>query len=356
MTSPLFPGDPVELADLLKEGAAQGRKAFVAGRDSRAGFGADPGPIDLRLRLERMTGFLRFSPEDLTCSLGPGTTLGEFEETLSEEGLAFAPGPFHGCRERTLGGLLAESPPNPRGFDRAHLRSQCLGFEAVDGRGRRFAAGGRVVKNVAGYDLMKLFVGSGGALMAVTRLELRLIALPPVILCLRSDWLPPLEAAGVWRKLRRRLPTPSWLDLVLDGGRACVELGLAGAASHVTELARGSGLRTVAEGLEAWRGGGGTEIPAGGEVRGRVRPSEVGSFLESLGGNARGRIHYQGAFGLEVGYPDSLPPAFRGPPSLEPAAAKIALRLKDRLGGILAPGRLSFRIPRPLPERGRRVR
>ena len=127
--------------------------------------------IDLSLTgLDRI---VEFSPRDLTITVEAGMTLANLARTVDEAGLLF---PFASRFDErsTIGGLIATAWNGPRRTGWGNLRDYVIGVRAIDGRGVAFKSGGKVVKNVAGYDLVKLLVGSRGTLGIVTEVTLRL--------------------------------------------------------------------------------------------------------------------------------------------------------------------------------------
>ncbi|MDX1402531.1 MAG: FAD-binding protein, partial [Kiloniellales bacterium] len=124
-------------------------------------------------------------PEELILSAGAGTLVKEIEECIEIQGqmLAFEPpdlGPLLGGPSEcgTLGGLLACNLAGPRRIKSGAARDHFLGVEAVSGRGEAFKAGGRVVKNVSGYDMMKVLAGSFGTMAAMTLATVKVLPRP----------------------------------------------------------------------------------------------------------------------------------------------------------------------------------
>jgi glycolate dehydrogenase FAD-binding subunit len=134
------------------------------------------------LDVSALRGISLYEPEELVLSAGPGTPVAEIEQTLAErhQQLAFEPpdlGPLLG-RARgggTLGGTIACNLAGPRRIKAGAARDHFLGFTAVSGRGEEFKSGGRVVKNVTGYDLSKLMCGSWGTLGVMTSLTVKVL-------------------------------------------------------------------------------------------------------------------------------------------------------------------------------------
>lgn len=173
MGSPTRPADAAEVVDLVRQAAGQGRRLALRAGDTkadhgRAVVGADP--VDLT----RLAGVVTYEPEELILIARPATPLSQLEALLAEHGqhLAFEP-PAVGAAA-TLGGVLGCGASGPRRFRAGAARDFVLGVELIDGQGRRVRAGGRVVKNVTGFDLWRAVVGAHGTLGVLTEVCLKL--------------------------------------------------------------------------------------------------------------------------------------------------------------------------------------
>src|SRR6185369_13396571 len=133
--------------------------------------------VDLILSTRRMSQMIRHEPADLVATAEAGITLTEFQNQLAERGqwLPVDP-PDDGTA--TLGGIVATGLSGPLTAGFGALRSFVIGLRAVRADGRSIKAGGNVVKNVAGYDLCKLFTGSCGSLAVITEITVKLRPLP----------------------------------------------------------------------------------------------------------------------------------------------------------------------------------
>ena len=134
------------------------------------------------LDLSGLCGVTLYEPEELVLSARAGTPLSEIEALLAASGqqLAFEPmdhAPLAGgeARKGTIGGVLAANASGPRRIKAGAARDHVLGIHAVSGRGEAFKSGGRVVKNVTGYDLAKVVAGSWGTLAAVTDVTFKVL-------------------------------------------------------------------------------------------------------------------------------------------------------------------------------------
>ena len=181
MSAVLQPETAEQVLEAVQWAAAEARPLELVGRASKRDLGR---PIEnaTRLTLERLTGISLYEPQELVLSARPGTLLREIEALLAEQRqqLAFEPpdlGPLlgGGAGQGTLGGLLACNLAGPRRIKAGAARDHFLGFKAISGRAEAFKSGGRVVKNVTGYDLSKLLAGSYGTLAAFTDLTVKVL-------------------------------------------------------------------------------------------------------------------------------------------------------------------------------------
>jgi len=138
-------------------------------------------PVQARdlLSLESLRGIGAYTPGDLTISVGAATTLAELDAATAPHG-QWCPLLPWGDDAGTVGATIATATAGPFAAQLGRPRDLVLGVEAVDGTGRTIAAGGRVVKNVAGFDLTRAFTGSWGTLAALTHVHLRLRARPAI--------------------------------------------------------------------------------------------------------------------------------------------------------------------------------
>jgi glycolate oxidase FAD binding subunit len=132
---------------------------------------------DVAITTERLRGVLEFEPDDLQLAVGAGTTLADLDRIAREHGQFFAVQPA-AAAGATVGATIATDSAGPLRLGHGSPRDHVLGLRLVTGDGRVLDLGGRVVKNVAGYDLVRLVVGGRGALGLISRAHLRLRPLP----------------------------------------------------------------------------------------------------------------------------------------------------------------------------------
>ena len=177
----LRPRDAKDVATAVEWAAGEGKTLEIVGRGSKRGIGR-AAQWDLTLDLSGLTGVTLYEPEELVLSARAGTPIAEIEALIGSKGqeLAFEPidcGPLFGAGadKGTLGGVLAANGAGPRRIKAGAARDHFLGVSAVSGRGETFKSGGRVVKNVTGYDLCKVLAGSWGTLAAMTDVTVKVL-------------------------------------------------------------------------------------------------------------------------------------------------------------------------------------
>ena len=212
----LQPSDASEVEELVREAAASARPLELRAGGTKARLGR-PVPGAARVDLSRLAGVVTYEPEELILIARPGTRLREVEELLAGRGQQLAFEPPRWGEAATLGGTLGCGWAGPRRFRAGSVRDFVLGVELVDGRGRRLRPGGRVVKNVTGYDLWRATVGAFGTLGAVTEVCLKLWPRPATERTLVVSGLKPAAAAAALVAWSRRAEEISGLSVDAEG-------------------------------------------------------------------------------------------------------------------------------------------
>ncbi len=179
MRENLKPRDAVEVEQAIQWALADGKALEILAGASKRVIGR-AAQWDATLDLSGLSGVTLYEPAELVLSAKAGTPIAEIEALVdaSKQELAFEPmdyAPLLGAAARggTIGGALAANLSGPRRIKAGAARDHFLGFSAVSGRGETFKSGGRVVKNVTGYDLCKLLAGSWGTLAAMTEVTIK---------------------------------------------------------------------------------------------------------------------------------------------------------------------------------------
>lgn len=180
MTS-FAPTNAAETLAAVRWAVAEETPLEVVGHGSKRAIGR-PAQTEHTLDLRGLSGVTLYEPAELVLSAMAGTPLNDIRQLLSQSGqqLAFEPmdyGPLLGRKagQGTIGGVLAANLSGPRRLSAGAARDHILGVKAVSGRGEEFKSGGRVVKNVTGYDMSKLMAGSWGTLAVVTELTFKVL-------------------------------------------------------------------------------------------------------------------------------------------------------------------------------------
>lgn len=233
------PRDASACAAVLAACSAEGWAVEVVGAGTTRGAGRVPAAIDVVLSTERMRGVTEYEPDDLTIGVAAGTSLAELRARVGPHRQRV---PLDGATERaSIGGMLARGAAGPMRRGWSTPRRQVLGLEVVTGDGRVLHVGGRVVKNVAGYDLNKLFVGSMGTLGVITAAHLRLLPEPQAHATRVFDGADAATLAGLAHALLALPAQPAALELIgrpwrlivrYEGGAEAVAAAVAAAEAH----------------------------------------------------------------------------------------------------------------------------
>ncbi len=175
------PTSTEETLSAVQWALAEGATLETVGHGSKRGIGR-PLQTEHTLDLSKLTGVTLYEPAELVLSARAGTPLADIEKLLADnhQQLAFEPmdyAPLLGAEagRGTIGGVLAANLSGPRRLKAGAARDHILGIHAVSGRGEAFKSGGRVVKNVTGYDLSKAMAGSWGTLAVVTDVTFKVL-------------------------------------------------------------------------------------------------------------------------------------------------------------------------------------
>ncbi len=183
MTNTVSPADERELEAIVAEAAAHGAALAVEGGGTRRGLGR-PVEADTVVSTAAMSGITLYEPAELVMAAKAGTPLDEVETALAgnRQRLAFEPmdhrGMFGSKGHPTIGAVAAANISGPRRIESGAARDSLIGVRAVTGRGETIKSGGRVMKNVAGYDLVKFLAGSFGTLAVITEVTFKVAPMP----------------------------------------------------------------------------------------------------------------------------------------------------------------------------------
>lgn len=211
----VLPGNADEVSRVVRA-CADHRIPFVP---RGAGTGYTGGAVPIRggivISLERMNRILAIDAANLIAVVEPNVLTGDLQEAVEKVGLFYPPDPAS-LAISSIGGNVAENAGGPRAFKYGTTKQYVLGLEAVLPTGEIVETGGKVVKNVVGYDLTHLLVGSEGTLAIITKVILRLVPKPPVQATLRASFRSIEAAVNAVTEIIRRRVVPSALELI-DG-------------------------------------------------------------------------------------------------------------------------------------------
>jgi glycolate oxidase FAD binding subunit len=203
------PASADELGEIVRRAAAEKQSIYPVGGGTALDYGLPPARPGVAVELRSLDKVIDFPARDMTITVETGITMARLREITQAEKLHLpidVPDPEHA----TLGGAIARNVSGPRRFGYGTFRDYILGITTVNDRGEQVSAGGRVVKNVAGYDLMKLHTGALGTLGVITRVTLKLKPVPEdigaVLVGVPSERL--AEALDIIHRSQTR---PSWI-------------------------------------------------------------------------------------------------------------------------------------------------
>jgi glycolate dehydrogenase FAD-binding subunit len=186
-----------EVVEAIRGANQSGEAIVVSAGATRLGVGDPPARYDVALDLSALQGIVEYEPDDLVATVRAGTTLAELAAVLAPRKQRWPVEP--GLPERaTVGGTLASAAGGPSRLRYFHPRDWVIGARVVLGDGTPVRSGGKVVKNVTGYDLTRLWSGTFGTLVAIVELTLKLTAIPErtVSLVAEVDLSTAFEAAS----------------------------------------------------------------------------------------------------------------------------------------------------------------
>lgn len=351
MTEDLIP----QICRRVAEAAASKTRLRIRGGGTKDFYGR--APQGEPLELSGYSGIVAYEPKELVLTVRAGTPLAEVEEALARERqmLPFEPPHFDTARRATMGGIVASGLSGPRRPYAGSVRDFVLGTRIVNGKGEDLSFGGRVIKNVAGYDVSRLMVGALGTLGVLLQVSFKVLPRPPAeaTLAFELDDDAAIQQANRWAGQPLPLSATAWQDGVLrvrlSGAQTAVDAAkarmggqeVAEAGAFWAQL-REHRLPFFAADRPLWRLSLPQTAPAftlahpqliewGGGLRwvsGELDAQQVRATVEGLGGHAT--LFRGGNKALGVFHP------------LQPAILKIHRRLKQSFdpAGVLNPGRM----------------
>ncbi len=188
------PASTEEASALMRAAASAGLAVVPRGAGTGLGWGAPPSACDLVVDLRLMDQVIEHAAGDLVARVQAGVTIGQLATVLASAGQQLA---VDAPEDATVGGVVATGTAGPRRFRYGAPRDLLIGLTVVRADGVVAHSGGKVVKNVAGYDLGKLFSGSQGTLGLITEVTFRLHPLPPAVAWVTAEFGPSDRAGAV---------------------------------------------------------------------------------------------------------------------------------------------------------------
>lgn len=214
----LYPTSAEDVAAALRCAAEHDLAVIPCRNGTKLAVGNPPRRYDVALSLKDMNRVWHYEPSDLTITVEPGMKLGDFQHFVGRDGLCLPLDPAGGARA-TLGGIVATNSSGPLRLAYGAPRDMVLGMKIATTDGKVVKTGGRVVKNVAGYDIAKLLIGSYGSLGVIVEISLKLFPLPAH----RATFVLTAGRLGIARDMRRRILASALTPLrmlLLDSGAA----------------------------------------------------------------------------------------------------------------------------------------
>ena len=242
--SVIYPPSAEQVAEVLKYAADQDLAVIPFRNGTKLAIGNPPRRYDLALCVKDLNRVWHYEPGDLTVTVEPGMKFGDFQHFLARHRLWLPLDPAGGSRA-SIGGILAANSSGPLRLRYGTPRDMVLGMKIATTDGKLIKTGGRVVKNVAGYDFAKLMIGSYGTLGVIVEASFKLFPLPAEC----STFVVSTATLGAAREFRRRLlgsPLTPMRILLLDATAASLVRG--------TRQLEGAG-----QGFEIWVEAGGSE-------------------------------------------------------------------------------------------------
>ena len=196
----VYPYSAEQVAQMLRCAAEHDQAVAACGGATSLGIGNIPRKYDVALCMRNITNVRYYEPSDLTAGIGAGMKLADLQNLLSRDGLWLPLDP-PGDGQATIGGIAATNASGPLRQFYGAPRDMVVGMQVAITEGKLIKTGGRVVKNVAGYDLGKLLIGSYGTLGIITEVNLKLFPLPSE----RRTFILSTGTLGIARDLRRNI-------------------------------------------------------------------------------------------------------------------------------------------------------
>ena len=220
----VIPQDGEEIARLLKQASDEERAVAPVGGATMLELGGPLSRTDLALSTRNLNRIVDYQPANLTVRAEAGISLAALNQALAEQGQFLPLDPYSPMRA-TLGGILATNASGPLRVRYGSARDLLIGIQVALADGQIVHGGGQVVKNVAGYDLPKLFIGSLGTLGVILEATFKVAPLPTTTATLLAGFDRMEQAAVAAQRILHSPLLPSGLDILSPAASAFLDLG-----------------------------------------------------------------------------------------------------------------------------------
>ncbi len=207
------PGTVEEMSELMKLASGEGLSVAPRGSGTKTSLGNPPRALDLIVSTARMNGVIEHAPGDQVVSVQAGARLEDLDDHLAEADQMLGVDPPEMMAGATIGGVIASNSSGPRRYRYGTIRDLIIGIKVVLADGTVAKAGGKVVKNVAGYDLSKLFTGSLGTIGLIAECNFRLHPRPEAARTVTIELPGTQEAGEAAQKIMHAQIVPSAMEL-----------------------------------------------------------------------------------------------------------------------------------------------
>ena len=210
----VLPTSVQEIQEVLQFAVNQNLSVMPAGAGTKLGIGNLPQKVDIVLATIRLNSVVEYEPADLTVTVESGIRLRDLQTELAKhrQYLALNPSSADRC---TIGGIVATNASGSFRLRHGTARNQVLGLRVVQADGTVVKSGGKVVKNVAGYDLNKLYIGAFGTLGIITEVTLKLSPIPVQQAILTADFQNVQDAADTGLAIVGSQTLPMFVNLCI---------------------------------------------------------------------------------------------------------------------------------------------
>ncbi len=229
----VLPASVQEMQDVLQFAVKQGVSVMPAGAGTKLGIGNLPQKVDVVLATTHLNSVVEYEPADLTVTVEAGIRLADLQTELARHRQYLALNPPYADR-CTIGGIVATNASGSLRLRHGTARNQVLGLRVVRADGTVVKSGGKVVKNVAGYDLNKLYIGAFGTLGIITEVTLKLSPIPVRQAILTADFQNVQEAVDTGLSIVGSQTLPMFANMFINAENTQLRVDKSSTRSELT--------------------------------------------------------------------------------------------------------------------------